>query len=96
MTTENKAIKHFEEWCDLDPKLPVSKNGDGEYENQTTFDFWKCAEFMFKKGVWCGAYEMQKLCDVDYDKVAAYDELMRDRKEYEDEMRQTELEELRK
>jgi len=79
MTTENKAIQYFEEWCGLDSKLPLSKDGDGEYENQYVFELWKCADFMFKKGVWEGAASMQKLCDIDYDKVAAYDELMRDR-----------------
>lgn len=80
MTTENKAQLYFEEWCGLDPKLPISKDGDGEYENQATFELWKCAEFMFKKGAWEGAYKMQELCNIDYDKIAAYDELMRDRK----------------
>lgn len=79
MTTENKAISHFEEWCALDPALPVSKDGDGEYEDGATFNCWKVAEFMYKKGVMDGAAKMQELCAIDYDKVAGYDELMRDR-----------------
>ncbi len=59
MTTENKCQQYFEEWCALAPVLPISKNGDGEYEDEATFNFWKVAEFMFKKGVWDGAYAMQ-------------------------------------
>lgn len=60
MTTEQNLTHYFEEWCALDPKLPIAKNGDGEYENQITFDFYKCAEYIYKKGVWGGAAQMQK------------------------------------
>lgn len=64
MTNETKIIQHFEEWCMLDPKFPLEKNGDGEYENQAVHELFKCAEYMYKKGVWDGAVEMQKQCDV--------------------------------
>lgn len=60
MTTQEHAQKNFDEWLSLDPIIPTSRNGDGEYENEAAFQLWKVAEFMYKRGVWDGAYQMQK------------------------------------
>jgi len=72
MTTENKTIQHFEEWR--------SAQEPSQLRAETA---WQTIERAFtdayRKGAFFGAAEMQKLCDIDYDKVAAYDELMRDR-----------------
>lgn len=77
MTNNSNCIQHFEEWCNLDPKLPTFKDGDGEYEDETTFNFWRVAEFMYKKGVWDGASEMQKQCNIDYDEISDLQEALR-------------------
>lgn len=59
MTTENKLQQHFDEWLELAPKIPTARNGDGEYENPIAFELFKLADFMYKKGVWDGAAQMQ-------------------------------------
>lgn len=59
MTNEIKLQQHFDEWLELAPKIPTARNGDGEYENPIAFECFKLAEFMYKKGVWDGATQMQ-------------------------------------
>ena len=59
MTTEDKLQKHFDEWLTYAPEISTARNGDGEYENPIAFELFKLAEFIYKKGVWDGAYQAQ-------------------------------------
>lgn len=70
----------FERWAILPPALNLEKDGDGDYEDLKTCLLFDAFCYGYKRGAFNGAAEMQKLCDIDYDKVASYDELMRDRK----------------
>lgn len=67
--------RHFEEWALLSPRLSTEKDGDGEYESEATRKYYACFEYAFKKGAFSGAGEMQRLCDIDYDKLAKHDRL---------------------
>lgn len=57
--------KDFEEWASLPPfKLPLSKNGDGEYENDITKHFHRCFFHAYTKGMWGSARKINgQLCD---------------------------------
>lgn len=56
--------KEFEEWCALPNWLPVAKDGDGYYENESTRRFYACFEYAYKKGMWGAADKIDgDLCD---------------------------------
>ena len=56
--------KAFEEWAALDPVLPISKDGDGEYENGATRAYYGCFEHGYKKGMWGAVDKIDgDLCD---------------------------------
>lgn len=66
MKTEqiNDCHKEFEKWAALDPVLPISKDGDGEYENGATRAYYGCFEHAYKKGAWATANKINgDLCD---------------------------------
>lgn len=44
--------RDFEEWANLAPFMPLSKDGDGEYEDILTKRFFACFEAAYKKGMW--------------------------------------------
>ena len=57
--------RDFEEWCALPNWLPVAKDGDGEYENESTRRFYACFEWAHKKGMWAAARKVNgELCDM--------------------------------
>lgn len=47
--------RDFEDWCALPCRLPTAKDGDGEYENESTRRFYACFEYAYKKGMWGAA-----------------------------------------
>lgn len=54
----------FQAWASLPPRLPLDKDGDGEYENEATRLYYRCWEAAYKRGVWGSANKINgKLCD---------------------------------
>jgi hypothetical protein len=60
----------FERWAILPPAYNIEKDGDGDYEDFATAKLFDCWCYAFKKGAFEGAANMQKQCDIDYDKLA--------------------------
>ncbi len=54
----------FEEWAMLSPRLILSKDGDDEYEDFVTKQYFACFEYAHKKGMWNAANKINgELCD---------------------------------
>lgn len=72
--------RDFEEWALLPPKLILSKDGDGDYEDCITQKYYNCFEYAYKKGMWGAARKINgNLSDENWQLKAENDRLRGER-----------------